>query len=173
MSYLSRKFNFLILLVITITVANTHFQNVFSQTGGDISITLANSSFAPMTDVHGNQAKVSVTYELNDESLDDKKINGIMSIYSPNGSLVRHSSFSDGFEAKKNGGTVDFKTTIRDPDMKELVANVTFTDLSKEKVLSNSVSTNLTLIGSSATSDQGTDNEVGAAEDERAEDEND
>ena len=73
MSYLPRKFNFLILLVVTITVANTHFQNVFSQTGGDISITLANSGFAHMTNVHGNQVKVSVTYELNDESLDDKK----------------------------------------------------------------------------------------------------
>lgn len=175
MSYLLGKFNFLILLVISIIVVNTHVQSIFSQTRGDISITVANSNFARMTNVHGNQAKVSVTYELNDESLDGKKINGIMSIYSPNGSLIRHSSFSDGFEAKKNGGTVDFKTTIRDPDIKELVANVTFTDLSKEKVLSNSVSTNLTLIGSteSEISDQGSTDEVGAAENEQVEDEDD
>jgi hypothetical protein len=175
MSYILPKFNFLILLVISITIANTHVQKVFSQTGGDISITVANSSFARMTNVNGNQAKVSVTYELNDESLDDKKINGIMSIYSPNGTLIRHSSFSDGFEAKKDGGTVDFKTTIRDPGVKELVANVTLTDLSKEKVLSNSVSTNLTLIGSteSEISNQDSIDEVGAAENEQVEDDDD
>jgi hypothetical protein len=175
MSYILPKFNFLILLVISITIADTHVQKVFSQTGGDISITVANSSFARMTNVNGNQAKVSVTYELNDESLDDKKINGIMSIYSPNGTLIRHSSFSDGFEAKKDGGTVDFKTTIRDPGVKELVANVTLTDLSKEKVLSNSVSINLTLIGSteSEISNQDSTDEVGAAENKQVEDEDD
>jgi hypothetical protein len=109
----------------------------------DISISVANSSFAPMTNVHASQARVSVSYQVNDESLEDEKINGIMEIYTANGSLIRSSSFPDGFVAKKRGGTEDFKTTIRDPTIKNLIANITFTDLERTDTLSNTVTVNL------------------------------
>lgn len=110
-----------------------------------ILLTLLNSSFVPLTNVDGNQVTVSVRYQVNDDSLEDEKINGIMKIYSSNGSLMHSSSFSDGITAEKKGGTEDFKTTIRDPTIQNVVANVSFTDLKKTETLSNVISTNLEL----------------------------
>lgn len=125
-----------------------NIQNGLAQTNEDISITVGSSSFAPLTTVHGNQVRVSVTYQVNDESLENEKINGIMKLYSSNGTLIHSSSFPEGFIAKKKGGTEDFKTTIRDPAINSLIANVTFVDLDKKNTLSNTVTTNLNLEGS-------------------------
>jgi hypothetical protein len=66
-----------------------------------ILLTLDNSSFTGLSGVHGNQVVVSVKYQVNDESLESEKINGIMKLYSSNGSLIHSSSFPDGFTAKK------------------------------------------------------------------------
>jgi hypothetical protein len=118
---------------------------VSAQINEDILISLANSSYSPMTNVEANQVKVSIQYQVNDESLENEKVNGIMKVYSSNGTLVHSSSFPDGFIAKKKGGSEDFKTTIRDPDLKDLVANITFVDLEKDSTLSNTVTTNLHL----------------------------
>ena len=118
---------------------------VSAQTDEDILISLANSSYAPLTNVEANQVKLSIKYQVNDESLENEKVNGIMKIYSSNGTLVHSSSFPDGFTAKKKGGSEDFKTTIRDPDLKDLIANITFVDLEKDSTLSNTVTTNLHL----------------------------
>jgi hypothetical protein len=41
----------------------------FAQTNEDISITIANSSYAPMTNVHGNQLKVPIKYQWNYEGI--------------------------------------------------------------------------------------------------------
>jgi hypothetical protein len=122
----------------------------FAQTNEDISITIANSSYAPMTNVQGNQLKVSVKYQVIDESLENEKINGIMKVYSSNGTLIHSYSFPDGFVAEKKGGTEDFKTTIRNPELKELIANVTFVDLEKDSTLSNTVTTEVNLQESNA-----------------------
>jgi hypothetical protein len=104
-----------------------------------------------MTNVHGNQVKVSVNYQVNDESLENEKINGIMKLYSSNGTLIHSSSFPEGFVAKKKGGTEEFKTTIRDPELKDVIANVTFVDLEKDSILSNTVTTKLSLQPTSVT----------------------
>lgn len=122
-----------------------------------------------MTNVHGSQARVSVSYQVNDDSLESEKINGIMEIYSANGSLIRSSSFPDGFVAKKRGGTEDFKTTIRDPTVKNLIANITFTDLERAETLSNTVTVNLSFKGSQVGTAMADSAIVGDAEDEEAE----
>ena len=88
---------------------------------------------------------MSVKYQVNDESLEGEKINGIMKLYSTNGSLIHSSSFPDGFTAKKKGGSEDFKTTIRDPTIRSLTANVTFTDMKKSDAISNVITTHLQL----------------------------
>ena len=62
-----------------------------------------------------------------------KKSIGPMKIYSSNGTLIHSTSFPDGFSAKKNGGVEELKTTIRDPTLEHVIANVTFTDLKKRK----------------------------------------
>ena len=119
-------------------------KNVFAD-NDSILLTLENASFVPLSNVHGNQVTMSVKYQVNDESLEGEKVNGIMKLYSTNGSLIHSSSFSDGFTAKKKGGTEDFKTTIRDPAIQSLTANVTFTDIKKSDAISNVVTTQLQL----------------------------
>ena len=99
----------------------------------------------PLTNIHGNQLSVSVRYEVDDKSLPDEKINGLMKIYSSNGTLIHSTSFPDGFNVKKKGGVEELKTTIRDPTLAHVIANVTFTDLEKTETLSNTVTAKLDL----------------------------
>jgi hypothetical protein len=108
-----------------------------------ITLTLDKSSYAPLTNIHGNQLSVSVRYEVDDKSLADQKIKGLMKIYSSNGTLIHSTSFPDGFIAKKKGGVEELKTTIRDPTLEHVIANITFTDLKKTETLSNTVIANL------------------------------
>ena len=51
---------------------------------------------------------------------------------------------------QEEGGEEEFKTTIRDPAIQSLTANVTFTDLKKTETISNVVSSKLQLKKSSA-----------------------
>ena len=53
-----------------------------------ITLTLDKSSYAPLTNIHGNQLSISVRYQVEDKSLADQKINGLMKIYSSNGTLI-------------------------------------------------------------------------------------
>jgi hypothetical protein len=115
-----------------------------------ITLTLDKSSYAPLTNIHGNQLSVSVRYvsvryEVDDKSLPDERINGLMKIYSLNGTLIHSTSFPDGFNVKKKGGVEELKTTIRDPTLEHIIANVTFTDLKKTETLSNTVTAKLDL----------------------------
>ena len=94
-----------------------------------------------------------------------------MEIYSVNGSLIRSSSFPDGFVAKKTRGPEDFKTTIRDPTIKNLIANVTFIDLEGTDTLSNTVTVNLSFKDSqagTAISDSATAGDAEGEEEEQA-----
>jgi hypothetical protein len=110
-----------------------------------ITLTLDKSIYAPLTNIHGNQLSVSVRYQVDDKSLADQKINGLMKIYSSNGTLIHSTSFPDVFNAKKKGGVEELKTTIRDPTLEHVIANVTFTDLKKTETLSNTVTAKLDL----------------------------
>ncbi len=110
-----------------------------------ITLTLDKSSFAPLTTIHGNQLSVSVRYQVNDESLADEKINGLMKVYSSNGTLMHSSSFPQGFVAKSKGGVEELKTTIRDSTINQVISNVTFTDLKKTETLSNTLTAKLKL----------------------------
>ena len=75
---------------------------------------------------------------VDDKSVADQKINGIMKIYSSNGTLIHSTSFPDAFTAKKKGGVEELKTTIRDPTLGQVITKVTFTDLKKTETFSNS-----------------------------------
>jgi hypothetical protein len=67
-----------------------------------------------------------------------------MKVFASNGTLVKYSSFPDGFLANKTG-IVEFKTTLRNPNLTDIVANVTMFDIKKENVLSNSIAKKLSL----------------------------
>jgi len=145
MAPLTRSVDSVVILVASLFV--TFFSGNIIAFGDEkgITLTLEKSSFAPLSTVHGNQLSVSVRYEVDDKSLTDQKINGLMKIYSSNGTLIHSTSFPDGFNAKKKGGVEELKTTIRDPTLEHVIANVTFTDLKKTETLSNTVTANLEL----------------------------
>lgn len=152
MNVVSQKPRFVILYAFSALSVLSLYQAMFvvdasAQSDQGILIRIVNSSFAPLTTVEGNQVRISVMYQVNDGSLEDEKINGIMKIYSENGTLVHSSSFPEGFIAKKKGGTEVFRTTIRDPGVNNLLANVTFIDFARQDTLSNTVTANLSLEG--------------------------
>jgi hypothetical protein len=143
-----RRVHMLLIIALSLSSISISYLAIIGEAAAakaGILLTLGNSSFSPLSTVHGNQVLVSVKYQVNDQSFENEKINGIMKLYTSNGSLIHSSSFPDGFTAKKKGGEEEFKTTIRDPAIESLTANVTFTDLKKTETVSNVVSAKLQL----------------------------
>jgi hypothetical protein len=104
---------------------------------------LHNSSFGLLTLGGGNQVSVFPSYELNDNSIVGQTINAVMEVYAPNGTIIRTSSYPNGFIAQGSGGVEGLETTIKDPEVQSVIANVTFRNLDKTAVLSNDLSVNL------------------------------
>ncbi len=127
---------------------------VFADQGQEITLTLHNSSFGSLTSGGGNQVSVFAEYVLNDNSIAGQTINAVMEVYAPNGTLIRTSSYPDGFVAQGSGGVEGLETTIRDRTLQSVTANVTFRDLTKTEILSNDLRVDLTLaegVGTSTT----------------------
>lgn len=134
------------IIFILLSVPILNIQSGFAvDNDSDILITLKDAKFAPLTTVNGNQILVSVVYEIHNDYVKGEKINGILDIYASNGSLIKSSSYPEGFKAKKKGGIQDFKTTIKDPMIQNITANLTLTNLMKTKLLSNTIKVNLEL----------------------------
>lgn len=133
------------MFVLSVSATSIQFGSAAKDNPDDIFITVKDSSFAPLTTVSGNQVLVTVDYHLNSDSLKGKKKNGLMEIFYSNGTLLKSSSYPDGFKLKKKDGTIDFKTTIKDPMITDVIANITFTDLKKTKILSNTITVNVIL----------------------------
>ena len=126
----------------------------FADHGQEITLTLHNSSFGSLTSGGGNQVSVFAQYALNDNSIAGQTINAVMEVYAPNGTLIRTSSYPDGFVAQGSGGVEGLETTIRDRTLQSVTANVTFRDLTKTEILSNDLRVDLTLaegVGTSTT----------------------
>jgi hypothetical protein len=120
-------------------------QSLFAQNKQGIVISIANSSYVPLTNTDANQVRVNVKYTIEDESLKNKKINAVMKVTAPNGTLIRTTSIPGGFTAKSEGGTEALKTTFRDKLMEKVSANITLTDLTKKTPLSNAIALSLDL----------------------------
>ena len=119
--------------------------NAFADHGQEVTLTLYNSSFGSLTAGGGNQVSVFASYEINDDSIAGQTINAVMEVYAPNGTLIRTSSYPDGFVAQSSGGVEGLETTIRDPTLQSVTANVTFRNSDKTAVLSNDLRVNLNL----------------------------
>jgi hypothetical protein len=72
-------------------------------------------------------------------------INAVMAVFSPNGTLLKTTSFPTGFTAQSDGGTQTFKTSFKDKSLTSITANVTFTDATKSRSISNVLTINLDL----------------------------
>jgi hypothetical protein len=117
----------------------------FAQNSERISISVGNSSFVPLTNTDANQVRVGVEYTIEDESIENEMINAVMKVYAPNGSLIRTTSIPSGFTAQGDGGIEVLKTTFLDKSMQSILANITFTDLTKKVPVSNVIAVNLDL----------------------------
>lgn len=129
--------------VLYATTVSTH--SSLAQNSQGIVISLGNSSFVTLTNTDANQVRVNVKYTIEDESLKNKMINAVMAVFAPNGSLLRTTSFPSGFTAESDGGVQSLKTTFQDMSLQSVMANITFTDLTKSRALSNILTVNLDL----------------------------
>lgn len=115
---------------------------LFAQQRGTISIDSAVA--LPLTTAEGNQVKVIVNYSIDDESLIGQKINAIMGIYDRNnGSLVKLSSFPNGFVINNTEGTTQLATSLLDPKIQNISAIVTLTNAEKSEKYTNDVRADL------------------------------
>ena len=115
---------------------------LFAQQRGTISIDSAVA--LPLTTAEGNQVKVIVNYSIDDESLIGQRINAIMGIYDRNnGTLVKLSSFPNGFVINNTEGTTQLATSLLDPKIQNISAIVTLTNAEKSEKYTNDVRADL------------------------------
>ena len=119
--------------------------SAFAQGTPGITISEGNSSFTPLTNTVANQVRVNIDYTVEDESLQNQVINAVMAVFAPNGTLLKTTSFPSGFTAQSDGGTETLRTTFRDQSLTSVTANVTFTDVTKSRSISNVLTINLDL----------------------------
>ena len=137
--YFSTKSKTSILLAAVLVTAGTLIQ-VSAYTGGEISVKLNNSEFTRLNDTGNYQIKVFVDYSVTDPTLIGQKINAVMKVYSSNGSLLKTTSFPEGFPVNRTGGTY-LLTSIPIPPAQNITTETVFTDLNKTNLLSNPIKT--------------------------------
>ena len=119
-------------------------RDLFAQTRGTISINQANA--LPLTTTEGNQVKVIINYSMGDKSIVGQRINAIMGIYDrETGSLLKLSSFPNGFIINNTEGTTQLATTLIDHNIKNISAIITLTNAEKSEKYSNDVRADLNL----------------------------
>ena len=116
---------------------------IMAQNGNDISISLENASYVQLNNT-ASKLNVLVNYDVENKTLQDERINGVMKVYASNGTLVKYSSFPDGFLANETG-VVEFKTTLKDPNLTDIAVNVTMFDIGKKNILSNTITSESSL----------------------------
>ena len=153
---------YMILLVLSVSIFISYPPTVvtlsFAQNNERVVISVSNSSFVPLTNTDANQVRVGVEYTIEDESIENEMINAVMKVYAPNGSLIRTTSNPSGFTAQGDGGVEILKTTFLDKSIQSILANITFTDLTKKVPVSNVITVNLDLEEPPASTTTGTTN---------------
>ena len=119
-------------------------QIAFANHGQEISLTLYSAEFMPLTTTQGNQVKVLVNYTTQEPTIVGQILNAVMKVYTVNGSLIRTSSFPNGFTANSSG-TEQLATTIRDNATQNVLVVIQFTDVAKTVPLSNTLEANVNL----------------------------
>lgn len=145
MPYL-KKYMILLVLVFSIFILYPPMSATQSsaQNNERIVISVSNSSFVPLTNTDANQVRVGMEYTIEDETIENEVLNAVMKVYAPNGSLIRTTSIPSGFTPQSDGEEV-LRTTFLDKSMQSILANITFTDLTKKIPVSNVLTVNLDL----------------------------
>jgi hypothetical protein len=121
-------------------------------TGGELFalqpaiIFVEHATVFPLTTAEGNQVKVMINYSMADESVIGQRINAVMGIYDrENGSLIKQSSFPNGFIVNNTEGTTQLASTLTDVNIRNISTIVALTNVEKSERYSNLVRTNLNL----------------------------
>lgn len=96
---------------------------------------------------HDNQIKIVLTYIQNNGDMyeiNNKSINAIMKIYSTNGTLLKTSSFPNGF-IYNSSKPVQLATNIVNDSITSVSAILQLTNLEKTQPISDPININLTL----------------------------
>lgn len=110
------------------------------------TISVDQATALPLTTGEGNQVKVMINYSMGDESVIGQRINAVMGIYDrENGSLIKLTSFPDGFIINNTKGTTQLASTLPDSNIQNISAIVALTNLEKSEKYSNDVRTDLDL----------------------------
>ena len=121
------------------------FNAINAQSLEKLTIGLNSATFGPLTSNPSlNQVKLLVDYQTKDLSLVDSTINGVMEVFAPNGSLIKTSSYPNGFTIT-DAGIIQFATSFSDPSLTSVTTNVTLTDLNKTETLSNVLTSDVAL----------------------------
>jgi hypothetical protein len=161
MILLSRPFKrtFLVLVVALSTIVIIFPRTSLAYHGQEISISLDSAQFTPLN-AEENQVNVFVNYTLNDPSLVNQRINSVMKVYSPNGTVIKTSSSAEGFIVNQTGLQRHATSITNNSTLQDIISVVQFTNLTKTAPLSNPLQTNLTLSESPSTPE--TENEIAA-----------
>ena len=117
---------------------------LFAQQQGTISVVQATA--LPLINTEGNQVKLIINYSIGDESIVGQRINAQMGIYDRiNGTLIKLTSFPDGFVLNSTEGTIQMASTLTDPKIQNISTIVTLTNEEKTQKYSNDVRSDLDL----------------------------
>lgn len=120
--------------------------NAFAYHGKEISQTLNYAQFLPLTSNNqSHQVKVIVNYSVMEPSIVNKNMNAIMQLFASNGTLIKTSSFPNGFIINSTSGQSQLATTITDNAVKNVKAVVMFSNATKNANFSNPLSIDLNL----------------------------
>ena len=124
-----------------------YYHIAFAYHGKEISQKLNYAHFLPLTSNNNktHQVQVVVNYSVTDDSIINQNMNAIMHVYTPNGTLIKSSSFPHGFVINATKGQSKLATSITDNTIMNVKADVIFTDAAKNANYSNPLTVNLTL----------------------------
>jgi hypothetical protein len=110
------------------------------------TISVDQATALPLVNTEGNQVKVVINYNMGNESFLGQRINAVMGIYDRiNGSLIKLTSFPDGFILNNTEGTIQLASTLTDPKIQNISTIVTLTNAEKSEKYSNDVRSDLDL----------------------------
>ena len=133
--------SFLVLALIYFPLSSAAV-DLFAQQRGNISI--AQATALPLVNTEGNQVKLIINYSIGDESILGQRINAQMGIYDRiNGTLIKLTSFPDGFVINSTEGTIQMASTLTDPKIQNISTIVTLTNEAKTEKYSNDVRSDL------------------------------
>ena len=109
-----------------------------------VTIKLDSARFASLKDSNINQLKVDITYQTNDPKLVNTVMDGVMKVYTTDGTLIKTSTIPNGYILGQSG-PMQFATSLEDQTIQDVKAEISMTDSSHLEKISNTLTVEETL----------------------------